>query len=152
LAIRGHDDDGRHCLGLDGQRECGPWHWGSRVPSQGRALYLHERVWQVLPRGALRRAWFGAASARAVTMRTEEYRESHLRSVLKGVSWRVFATTTTVSIAWLWLESASLALSIGAMEFTAKVFLFYAHERIWQVLPRGELRRLLGRKAAPKTP
>jgi len=70
------------------------------------------------------------------------YRESHLRSLLKGVSWRVIASLTTISIAYVITGKIDIALEIGAIEVVAKVFLYYAHERIWQLLPRGAVRKL----------
>ena len=71
-----------------------------------------------------------------------EVRESHLRSVLKGLSWRVLATTTTVAIAYFVTGMVSVALEIGAIEVVAKVVVYYFHERAWQLVPRGTIRRI----------
>ncbi len=71
-----------------------------------------------------------------------EIRESHLRSVLKGLSWRVLATTTTVAIAYFVTGMVSLALEIGAIEVVAKIVAYYAHERAWQLVPRGTIRKI----------
>jgi adenylylsulfate kinase len=57
--------------------------------------------------------------------------ESHTRSLLKGITWRCLATTTTVSIAWLVTGEVALAFQIGFVEFFAKIGIYYAHERIW---------------------
>ena len=67
-------------------------------------------------------------------------KESHLRSILKGLSWRIFATTTTMIVAYIWLGEISDALAIGGIEFFAKIFIYYLHERIWQFVPRGTIR------------
>ena len=72
---------------------------------------------------------------------TEPMRESHLRSVLKAFSWRVVATTTTASIAYLITGQLDTALMIGGIEFFFKIFVYYAHERLWQLVPRGTFRR-----------
>ena len=72
---------------------------------------------------------------------TEPVRESHLRSVLKAFSWRVVATTTTASIAYLITGQIDTALMIGGIEFFFKIFVYYAHERLWQLVPRGTFRR-----------
>lgn len=64
-------------------------------------------------------------------------KESHLRSLLKGISWRVIATTDTVLVVLLItclagncsLESA---IAIGFLEFFIKLAVYYVHERIWQ--------------------
>ncbi|MCW5520397.1 DUF2061 domain-containing protein [Aureitalea sp. L0-47] len=63
--------------------------------------------------------------------------ESHLRSILKGISWRFIATTDTVLVALLitcLFGQCSLenALKIGAVEFLLKLLVYYVHERIWQ--------------------
>ncbi len=68
--------------------------------------------------------------------------ESHLRSILKGISWRVIATTDTVLVALLitcLFGHCSLenALKIGAAEFLLKLFVYYIHERVWQNVRKG---------------
>ena len=65
-------------------------------------------------------------------MKTEptEYRESHLHSLLKAFCWRIVATATTVMI--------------GSIEFFAKFFIYYVHERFWQLVPRGAICRIAG--------
>lgn len=73
-------------------------------------------------------------------------RESHVRSMLKAFSWRIVATTTTTLIAWWMTGEVATALSIGSIEFFIKFFVYYAHERIWQMVPRGAIRNLLGNK------
>ncbi len=78
---------------------------------------------------------------------TEYRKESRLRSGLKGLSWRIIATATIILIAWLKTGDVSLALEIGAIEFVIKFILYYAHERIWQQIPRGRIRKIWKRKA-----
>ncbi|NND11532.1 MAG: DUF2061 domain-containing protein [Flavobacteriaceae bacterium] len=63
--------------------------------------------------------------------------ESHLRSILKGISWRFVATTDTVLVVLLitcLTGSCSLenAIKIGAAEFFIKLIVYYVHERFWQ--------------------
>lgn len=72
-------------------------------------------------------------------------KESHTRSILKGITWRIIATTTTISIAYLITGEVSDALKIGAIEFVGKVFIYYLHERAWQMVPRGRIRRFFKR-------
>ena len=75
-------------------------------------------------------------------------RESHLRSLLKGLSWSVLATLTTVLVAYFVLRerenAVREALSIGAIEFFAKLGIYYAHERVWQRIPIGTVRKVSG--------
>ncbi len=69
-------------------------------------------------------------------------KESHLRSILKGITWRIIATTTTVSIAYAITGEIGDALKIGVIEFIGKIFIYYLHERAWQLAPRGVIRNL----------
>ncbi len=65
--------------------------------------------------------------------------ESHLRSLIKGISWRIIATTDTIAVVLLITclsGQCSLedAIKIGAIEFVIKFVVYYAHERVWQRL------------------
>jgi uncharacterized membrane protein len=89
----------------------------------------------------------------------QDFRESHLRSVLKAFSWRVVATLTTAAIAYAITGEIETAIMIGSVEFVLKLFIYYAHERAWQVLPRGAIRaafhlksRVKSRSATPTNP
>ena len=78
---------------------------------------------------------------------TEIQKESHLRSILKGVTWRIIATATTVTIAYIITGEDEQALTIGGIEFVGKLFIYYLHERAWQLAPRGSLRKILKRRS-----
>lgn len=73
-------------------------------------------------------------------------RESHLRSVLKGFTWRIVATSTTITIAYFITGTIGDALKIGAIEFFGKIFIYYLHERLWQIAPRGSIRNIFKSK------
>ena len=75
------------------------------------------------------------------------YKESHLRSLLKATSWRILATLTTTLIAYFITGEIETALTIGSIEFVLKFLIYYAHERLWQMVPRGGIRRLVYRLA-----
>ena len=64
-------------------------------------------------------------------------KETHLRSVSKGISWRIIATITTVTIVFLITGEIDTALEIGAIEVVAKIIIYYVHERIWLLIPHG---------------
>jgi len=72
-------------------------------------------------------------------------KESHLRSILKGLSWRVLATLTTITIVYLVTGKFYAALEIGGFEVVAKIVLYYLHERIWLIAPSGSIRKLFVR-------
>lgn len=64
-------------------------------------------------------------------------KESHIRSILKGISWRFVATTDTILVVLLITCitgncSIENALKIGAAEFLIKLLVYYVHERAWQ--------------------
>ncbi len=63
--------------------------------------------------------------------------ESHKRSFLKAFSWRIIATLSTITIAYIITGKTDTALSIGGIEFFAKFLIYYAHERLWQVKPNN---------------
>jgi len=71
----------------------------------------------------------------------EVQKESHIRSILKGLTWRIIATSTIIAIAYFKTGDISFALEIGAIEFVLKLALYYLHERAWQLAPRGSLRK-----------
>ncbi|NND64113.1 MAG: DUF2061 domain-containing protein [Flavobacteriaceae bacterium] len=69
--------------------------------------------------------------------------ESHIRSLLKGISWRIVATTDTILVALLitcLFGQCSLedALKIGGIEFLLKFAVYYVHERLWQKYHAGK--------------
>ena len=63
--------------------------------------------------------------------------ESHLRSLVKAVSWRIFGTLTTMVISYIFTGKMSTALFIGLSEFVLKIGIFYMHERVWHIIPLG---------------
>ncbi len=64
--------------------------------------------------------------------------EKRVRSVVKGFTWRLFATLDTVLIAWLITNQLKFALSIGGIEVVTKVGLYYLHERAWNKIKLGK--------------
>lgn len=78
-------------------------------------------------------------------MPTEEEcldRESRIRSLLKAVSYRLIGTLTTALVAWFVTGNVQAALTIGVAESVLKLGVYYAHERAWQMVPRGTISRL----------
>jgi uncharacterized membrane protein len=57
--------------------------------------------------------------------------ESHLRSILKGISWRIVGTIDTIVLSFLLTGHLAIALKIGFTEVITKVLLYYLHERAW---------------------
>jgi len=63
--------------------------------------------------------------------------ETHLRSVVKGMSWRVIATFVTTIVVWVISGEISMALFAGLSDSLIKIVLFWGHERIWQTVRWG---------------
>lgn len=68
------------------------------------------------------------------------HKDTNIRSVAKGVSWRVFATTTTIIIVYVFFGRLDLAIAAGIIETFAKIALYWAHERAWVNIKWGRKR------------
>lgn len=66
------------------------------------------------------------------------HRETHMRSVVKAVSWRVLATMTTTGLVFLVTRELTVAVAIGGLEFISKLGLYWMHERLWNRLRFGK--------------
>jgi uncharacterized membrane protein len=64
--------------------------------------------------------------------------ETHARSILKAISWRMLGTLDTFAISWFLSGRLGLAGSIASLEFITKIFWYYLHERVWAVVAWGE--------------
>jgi len=51
--------------------------------------------------------------------------------IAKTITWRLIATSTTVAISYLVTGSLAVGATIGGIEATAKMALYYGHERAW---------------------
>ena len=65
------------------------------------------------------------------------FQETAIRSVVKAVSWRVLATLTTAVLVFTFTRRLDIAVTVGLLEAIAKIFLYFAHERIWNKLAFG---------------
>jgi adenylylsulfate kinase len=63
--------------------------------------------------------------------------ESHRRSIVKAVSWRVIAIMITTGIAWVVTGDSSFAAAIGITDSALKIGFFYMHERAWNRVKFG---------------
>ncbi len=66
--------------------------------------------------------------------------ESHKRSIVKSVSWRIFGLFFTFLTAWLVTGSIKAGVALGLIDFFAKIGTFYAHERVWQKVQWGRIK------------
>lgn len=70
-------------------------------------------------------------------------RETHTRSFLKAVSWRVTGSIDTFILSWLITGNGKFAGTIASTEIVTKIVLYYLHERAWSGIP------ILRRREAP---
>ena len=63
---------------------------------------------------------------------------SHVRSAVKTASWRAFAAVDTFAVVWLFsghdaTHAITAASAVVGVEAITKSFLYFAHERLWEV-------------------
>ena len=66
--------------------------------------------------------------------------ESHYRSIIKAMTYRVQGTIVTCLVAWVLTGSLELAAQIGVLDTTLKIGAFYVHERIWNRVDFGKVK------------
>jgi len=69
--------------------------------------------------------------------------DSHKRSVVKSICWRIVATLTTMSIVFIFTRRIVLALEVGFFEVIAKMTFYYLHERVWDRVKWGKVKHPL---------
>ncbi len=67
-------------------------------------------------------------------------KETNIRSLAKGISWRILASLTTMGIVYALFGNLTLAAATGAFEIVAKIILYWGHEKIWQKIDWGKKR------------
>jgi uncharacterized membrane protein len=63
--------------------------------------------------------------------------EKPVRSLLKAVSWRIVATLTTTLLVFIFTKNIVISIGVGGSEFLVKIFLYYVHERVWNLFHFG---------------
>lgn len=63
--------------------------------------------------------------------------ESHSRSIVKAVSYRIVGSATTALIFYILTEKVSLSLGAGALDMVLKIGVYFVHERIWNHINYG---------------
>jgi len=59
------------------------------------------------------------------------YKETNKRSVVKGITWRIIATSSTMIIVYFFFGRLDLAIATGLIESVLKIGLYWGHERLW---------------------
>ena len=74
--------------------------------------------------------------------------ETHSRSFIKAISWRLLGSIDTFIISFIVTRSFVFAGSIASVETVTKIILFYGHERLWALVPWGRADKVAA-KAEP---
>ena len=64
--------------------------------------------------------------------------EQKKRSILKAATWRITASLDTFIIAWIITGDWKIGGSIAGIEVITKIFFYYFHERIWNIIKWGK--------------
>ncbi len=65
--------------------------------------------------------------------------DTHLRSVVKGISWRILATMVTTTVVFLYSGELAAAAIVGSLDALVKIVLYWGHERVWQWFTWGRI-------------
>ena len=57
--------------------------------------------------------------------------ESHKRTIMKTIIWRLVATSVTILVAYAWFGEWSSSVARGIAANLLKTILYYVHERVW---------------------
>ena len=67
--------------------------------------------------------------------------DTHKRSFLKTISWRVVATLITGVVTLALTGRIDFAITVGLSDTFVKFFLYYVHERMWSRSRFGQVKR-----------
>ncbi len=68
-------------------------------------------------------------------------KETHSRSILKSITWRVLATLTTMILVFIFTGDLVVSLGVGVLEAIFKIIIYYLHERTWDKIRWGRKNR-----------
>lgn len=57
----------------------------------------------------------------------------HLKAVFKAATWRLVGAVDTFLLGWVVTGHAGAAGAIMGFEVLTKTFLYYGHERVWEI-------------------
>jgi uncharacterized membrane protein len=66
------------------------------------------------------------------------WRDSHIRSIVKAISWRATGSIDTFLVTLIITGSSVLAGSVAVTEIATKIVFYYGHERVWALIPWGK--------------
>ena len=66
--------------------------------------------------------------------------DTHRRSFLKTISWRLVATVVTAAVTLALTGRIDYAITVGLGDTFVKFFIYYLHERMWARTRFGQVR------------
>ena len=63
--------------------------------------------------------------------------ESHYRSIVKAVSYRILGSATTALIFYVLTGRGTLSFEAGALDMVLKIGVYFVHERVWNHINFG---------------
>ena len=69
--------------------------------------------------------------------------ESHWRSIIKTVTWRLVALTVTMLTSYIWLQEWGSSIALALTANGIKVLLYYLHERGWNRIDIGRKKHIV---------
>ena len=63
--------------------------------------------------------------------------ETHTRSVIKGITWRILASISTLVLAYVLTGNIVFSGVISISDTIIKFLEYFLHERIWSYIPWG---------------
>ena len=67
--------------------------------------------------------------------------DTKLRSIVKGVSYRLLATCATFSVTFLFTGDISTSVKVGLIDSVIKFIIYYLNERSWNRIRWGKIRQ-----------
>lgn len=67
--------------------------------------------------------------------------DSHVRTIMKALSWRFIASLITFFVAWIATGRLTVAVEIGIIDTLIKLGAYYFHERTWMRVRFGKLKK-----------
>jgi uncharacterized membrane protein len=68
--------------------------------------------------------------------------EKPIRSLAKAISWRIVASLTTIFLVFIFTGNLVLSGIIGFSELFLKSFIYFIHERVWNLSDFGRQKKL----------
>ncbi len=69
--------------------------------------------------------------------------ESHWRSIIKTVTWRLIAIAVTILISYIWLQEWGSSIALSLVANGIKALLYYLHERGWNRISFGRKKEIV---------